>query len=185
MKKFLLPAVLAVVLLVSGCSPHSTISNKFPLVNVVQDNQGNTSKVYEAANETVPQVAQWLKKKNKPKEISKVDAKRMFLLYRSDLVQIEQDPKSPQNSLIEVSSQQFVKDHYDHSFLAGYLTASILDNMFGWHRYRSYPAGMGYDGYVTRSGRLAKNAGNSGGIRIESASTYNSRVRSGGPHAGK
>lgn len=186
MKKLIVAlAATASVLVLAGCGLEDNISHQYPLVNVVQDNSGNTSDVYQASGMSVPQVAQTIANQNKPKQMSKVDSQRMFLLYPDSLVQVEQDPTNPNNSLIEVSSKQFVENNYDHSFLTGYLTATILNNVFGWHNYRTYPSGMGYDGYVNRNGKLTKNAGISGGIRFDSPSSSNSRIRSGGPHAGK
>lgn len=187
MKKMMVACVaVASVFVLAGCgSLENSISNQYPMVNVVQDNNGSQSDVYQATGKGVPQVAQALANQKKPKQMSKVDPQRMFLLYPDSLVQVEQDPTNPSNTLIEVSSKQFVENNYNHSFLTGYLTATVLNNVFGWHSYRTYPSGMGYDGYVNRNGKLTKNSGTTGGIRFDSPSSSNSRVRSGGPNAGK
>lgn len=139
-------SILLATSLLAGCSPQQTTLS-YPLESVTQ-NGPQASKVYRAANQTVPQVAQALAEKNKPQEISKEDPKQMFLVYPNELYNLQQDPKKPEDTLVEVDSKQFVQQNYNPSFLEGYLLASVIDNLFDGLRGRgSYGQ---YRGYTNR-----------------------------------
>lgn len=117
--------------LILGCSnAGSYVKDNYPLVDV-QGKGKETSKVYLVEGKDVPTVANELASKEKPEEKSKEDPDQMFLAYKDKIVQIEKDPANEKNSLVEVNSIEYAKKHYDSSFLKGYLTASIIQSIFG------------------------------------------------------
>lgn len=138
--------MLAIVLFASvlaGCGNNS-VSSTYPLESVTQD--GNQlSKIYRAENKTVPEVAKDIADDKTPKEISKEDTERMFLVYPDELYHLQKDPNKPTDTLIEVDNKEFVQRNYDSSFLQGFLLASVLDNLFDSHKYRG-----SYRGYSSK-----------------------------------
>ncbi|TCZ80041.1 DUF4247 domain-containing protein [Paenibacillus albiflavus] len=138
--KWLLVVALIVPLL-AACT--YTVSESFPLESV-NKNGKETSYVYRAENQTVPEVAQEIADEKKPKEISKEDMERMFLVYSDEIYHIQKDPNKPEDTLIEVSSKEYVRNNYASDFLRGYITASILGSLFdsvgswGSGNYRGY-----------------------------------------------
>ncbi|MEK5057547.1 MULTISPECIES: DUF4247 domain-containing protein [unclassified Paenibacillus] len=129
------------VSVLSGCGTASAVKESYPLESV--NGSGNsTSYVYRAAGMTVPEVADELMEERSPEEVSPQDTERMFLVYPDELYHLQQDPEAPEDTLIEVDSQEYVRQNYSSSFLQGYITASILDSMFdslkGAGKYRGY-----------------------------------------------
>ncbi|MGD8190060.1 DUF4247 domain-containing protein [Brevibacillus ginsengisoli] len=139
----LLPALL--MLMLAGCGD-SSVGSSYPLESVTNKDGGQTSRIYRAANQTVPEVAHQLADQRKPDELSKDDPKHMFLVYSDEWYHVQQDEKKPEDTLIEVDSKEFVKKNYDNSFLEGYITASIIGNLFDALRGSSGH----YRGYTTR-----------------------------------
>lgn len=140
-------AVLLVVALLSGCADAgSYVKDHYPLVSA-QGSGSNIAKVYSAEGKSVPTVANELASEENPREKSKESPDQMFLVYDDKIVNIQKDPKNPNDSLVEIDSVQYAKEHYDSSFLEGYLTATILQSLFGggwFNRHSDYP---GYRGY--------------------------------------
>ncbi|MCP1356513.1 DUF4247 domain-containing protein [Aneurinibacillus migulanus] len=140
----IIKTVLAVVLVAStlaGCTSQA-MGSSYPLESVTQDGK-QQSRVYRAENKTVPQVAEELSEQKKPKEISKEDNDQMFLVYSDEWYNLQKDPNKPEDTLIEVSNLEFVRQNYNPSFLEGYILASILDDLFDSHKryggsYRGY-----------------------------------------------
>ncbi len=131
-------------LLVSGCGGNS-VSASYPLESVTQSGS-QISKVYRAANETVPQVAHKLADERQPEEMSKDDPERMFLVYPDEWYHLQRDPQKPSDTLIEVDNEEFVRQNYNPSFLEGYILGSLLSDLFDSHKH--YPGT--YRGYTTR-----------------------------------
>jgi hypothetical protein len=139
-------ACLLIFSLLLGCANASSyIQQNYPLVDV-QGNGKNNAKVYSAENKDVPAVAKELADKETPKEISKASADKMFLIYNDKVINIQKDPANGKNSLVEIDSIQYAKENYGSSFLQGYLTATILQSIFGggWFN-NSHPSD--YRGY--------------------------------------
>lgn len=140
-------AVLLVTALLSGCADAgSYVKDHYPLVSA-QGSGGNIAKVYSAEGKTVPTVANELASEEKPREKSKESPDQMFLVYDNKIVNIQKDPKNENNSLVEIDTVQYAKEHYDSSFLQGYLTATVLQSLFGggwFNRASAYPNYRGY-----------------------------------------
>ncbi|MNW39186.1 protein of unknown function [Fontibacillus panacisegetis] len=130
-----------IISLLSGCGMSSTISESYPLESVNKDGNA-TSYVYRAAGQTVPEVAKALEDQRSPKQISAEDPERMFLVYSNEWYHLQRDPDKPEDTLIEVDSEEYVRNNYDNSFLQGYITASIIGSLFdsldGGGKYRGY-----------------------------------------------
>jgi hypothetical protein len=116
------------VSLLSGCGS-GNLTESYPLESVNKDGNA-TSYVYKAEGKTVPEVAVELTEKSKPDQISAEDTERMFLVYSNEWYHIQKDPENSENTLIEVDSKEYVQKNYDSSFLQGYITASIIGNLF-------------------------------------------------------
>lgn len=142
--KILLVPILAITVL-AGCGSDTKVS--YPLESVDSKSSGEYSRVYRAENKSVPEVAAELASERSPEEISPEDDERMFLVYDDEWYHLQQDPKEPEDTLIEVDSKEFVQNNYNPSFLEGYIVASLLDDLFDSH-HRSYPGN--YRGYTTR-----------------------------------
>jgi hypothetical protein len=145
--KLLLSFALAVGLL-SGCSSSPVSASNYPLVSVSE--KGNqSSRVYRAENQTVPEVAHALADEKSPQEISKDDPEHMFLVYPDEWYHVQRDPQKSTDTLIEVSSKEFVKQNYNPSFLQGYIAAHLVDQLFDILRSRNQSYGD-YRGYSSR-----------------------------------
>lgn len=143
-KLLLVPALFLLAL--AGCGSPS-VADTYPLESVSSKDQEQTSRVYRAANKTVPVVAKELADQNEPDEISKEDAQHMFLIYPDEVYHIQQDAAKPTDTLIEIDSKEYVRNNYDSSFLQGYILASVLDDLFDGHK-KSYTGS--YRGYSSK-----------------------------------
>lgn len=128
----------------AGCAPASlasTTAEQYPLVSV-NGSGSETSYVYRAADQTVPEVASALADKRKPEQISEQNNERMFLVYNNEWYHLQQDPENPEDTLVEISSVEYVRNNYSPSFLETYLIASIIGDLFdsgrSYGNYRGY-----------------------------------------------
>lgn len=128
-----------VVTLLSACGTVN-VEQTYPLESVSKDG-GQTSYVYRAAGETVPEVAKELADQQSPQQMSKEDPDHMFLVYSDQIIHVQKDEKNPSDSLVEVDNKEYVRQNYSPSFLEGYLLASLIGSLFN-----SAPAG-GYGNY--------------------------------------
>lgn len=138
---------LALTVFSVGCGMENSavfIKQQYSLESV-QGSGDTQQKVYRAKGESVPDVAKKIAAEHKPDEMSAQSNEHMFLVYPDDLVHVQQDPEQPSDTLVEVDTEQFVRQNYDPSFLSGFLAASMLSNIFG-SGWRSYPT-RGYNGY--------------------------------------
>ena len=55
----------------------------------------------------------------------------MFLVYNDKVINVQKDPSDSKNTLVQIDSIEYAKSHYDSSFLQGYLTATLLQSLFG------------------------------------------------------
>ncbi|WP_420819421.1 DUF4247 domain-containing protein [Paenibacillus thalictri] len=133
--------------LLVGCTDAgSYVKETYPLVDV-QGTGKNTAKVYVAEGKNVPTAAKEIASKEKPQEISKESTDQMFLVYKDKIVNVHKDPSNESNSLVEMDTVEYAKEHYDSSFLQGYITASLLQSVLGggWFNSRN---GNDYRGYT-------------------------------------
>jgi hypothetical protein len=140
-------ALLLIISLLTACSDAGKyVQDHYPLVGA--DGKGsNLSKVYSAEGKSVPAVAAELADKEKPKEKSKESVDQMFLLYDNKVINIQKDPKDSNNTLVEIDSVQYAKEHYDSSFLQGFLAASLLQSVLGGGWFNSNKS-YDYRGYT-------------------------------------
>jgi hypothetical protein len=124
-------AFLLILSLLTACGDAGNYAkDHYPLVSA-DGNGTNLSKVYAAEGKTVPAVANELAEKDPPKEKSKESIDQMFLLYPDKVINIQKDPKDSNNTLVQIDSIQYAKEHYDSSFLQGYLAAALLQSVMG------------------------------------------------------
>lgn len=137
-----------IIALLTGCGADTVryIKDEYPLLSV-EGKGTNMSKVYLAEGKTVPTVATELAAKETPQEKSKESTDQMFLVYSDKVINVQKDPNESQNTLIQVDSIEYAKTHYDSSFLQGFLTAALLQNMFGGSWYNSKKS-YDYRGYT-------------------------------------
>lgn len=155
-------SLLLVMALLAGCSSAASyVKEQYPLVDV-QGKGKDTAKVYAAEGKDVPTVAGEIAQQEKPQEISKESKDQMFLVYDDKIVNLQKDPQNEANTLVEIDSIAYAKDHYDSSFLQGYVTASLLQSLFGggWYN-RGYSSD--YRGYTSaKTYQSSPAAGSSG-----------------------
>ncbi|WP_274364770.1 DUF4247 domain-containing protein [Paenibacillus thermotolerans] len=134
-----------IVPLLAACGITDTIQEQYPLESV--GGSGNqTSYVYRASGQSVPEVANALIEQRRPQQQSAEDTQRMFLVYSDEIVQLQQDPEAPEDTLIEVDSKEYVRNNYSPGFLEGYLLASVIGDLFDHGRY----GGGKYRGYTSK-----------------------------------
>lgn len=146
-------AVVLVFALLAGCGDASNyIKENYSLIDV--DGQGkSTAKIYSVQGKDVPTVAKELANNETPSEISKEDADQMFLVYDNKIINVQKDQENKNTTLVQVDSLQYAKEHYDSSFLQGYVTATLLQSLFGgdWTggsgSYRGYTSTKRYEDY--------------------------------------
>lgn len=133
-----------IVPLLAACGITDTIQEQYPLESV-NGSGDQTSYVYRASGQSVPEVASALIERRQPQQQSAEDTERMFLVYADEIIQLQQDPEAPEDTLIEVDSKEYVRHNYNPGFLEGYLLASLIDDLFDHGRY-----GGKYRGYTTK-----------------------------------
>jgi hypothetical protein len=139
--------------LLASCVSGEFFSVGYPLESV-SGSGSETSYVYRAAGQSVPETAEALIASRKPVQQSAEDPERMFLVYPDELIHLQRDPDRPQDTLIEVSSREYVRRNYSPGFLEGYLLASLINDLFDGGRY----AGGGYRGYGSKDTYKPKQA---------------------------
>lgn len=140
---------LLIIALLTACGADAGkyVRDEYPLVSV--DGKGtNMSKVYEVDGKKVPAVATELAAKESPKEKSKESEDQMFLVYNDKVINLQKDPSNDSNTLVQIDTIEYAKSHYDSSFLQGYLTATLLQSIFGggWNNNRG--SSYDYRGYT-------------------------------------
>lgn len=148
-KPFKWIAILLVLALLAGCGDAGNyIKENYSLVDVTGQGK-NTAKIYQVEGKDVPTVAKELADKEKPQEISKESQDRMFLVYDNKIINVQKDPNNEGSTLVELDSIEYAKENYDSSFLQGYITASLLQSLFGGGWFNSNHGGYDYRGYNT------------------------------------
>lgn len=188
MKRILLMSALLAVLL-AGCGSSKVmdyIKEQFPLVDVVQSqlDSDDESYVYRAENKSVEELASELRGQEEPTEMGEYNNGKQALIYDNQFVILTQDPDNSDHTLVEVSSEEFVRDNYNPGFFQGMLLGSLLSDWFGnnWDKNRCNPRVEDcYEGYGSSGGGYYGSWGSGGNNTSGRGSTF----RGGGPGAGK
>ncbi|MBC9785002.1 DUF4247 domain-containing protein [Heliobacterium chlorum] len=134
-KSWMLSFCLIFMLLLTGCGQQKAadfISQHYSLEAAQQDGTGSSSKTYRAAQTPVGEVATAIVSAEKPNEQSAYNDDKMVLLYNNNsIITVTKDANLPQDSLVNVSSVQFVKEHTSSGFWQGYLLGNTLERIFG------------------------------------------------------
>ncbi|MEV3722934.1 DUF4247 domain-containing protein [Paenibacillus larvae] len=139
-------AVLMVFTLLVGCSNVGDyVKDHYNLVKA-DGKESNMSKVYSVEGKKVPEVSKELANEQKPKEMSKESDEQMFLLYNDQVINVQKDPKNENNTLVEINTIEYAKEHYNSSFLQTFLTAAALQSVLGggWFNSNSNSSYKGY-----------------------------------------
>ncbi|WP_100330069.1 DUF4247 domain-containing protein [Bacillus xiapuensis] len=183
---FLLTAISG---LLAGCGNSQVeeyISEQYPLIDVVEspDSDEDESYIYQAEGKQVKELAKELAKVEKPRETGKYVNGKQVLLYKRLFIILTDDPDHQDSSLIEVSTEGFVRHHYHPGFFQGMLLGHILSDMFGhnWDKQQRNRCGPDrnpdcYNGYGSSGGYY--------GTWGSGSSGRGSTFRGGGPGAGK
>jgi hypothetical protein len=192
MKRILLLSILlaAVFGVLAGCGSTEVkdyIAETYPLVDVVESqvNTDDESFIYRAENKSVVELSKELSEQEKPTETSEYNNGKQVLIYDNQFVILTQDPNNSDHTLVEVSTENFVRDNYNPSFFQGMLIGHILSDMFGgrWERNQNARCRPNddncYNGYGSSGG------GYYGSWGSGSSSGRGSTFRGGGPGTGK
>ncbi|MCZ8518038.1 MULTISPECIES: DUF4247 domain-containing protein [Paenibacillus] len=141
-------SLLLILSLIAGCSSDAGqyIKQNYSLIDV-QGQGKSTAKVYSVEGKDVPSVAQEIAGSDPPQEMSKSSQDQMFLVYSDKVVNVQKDPNHEGTTLVEVDTITYARDNYDSSFLQGYITATLLQSLFGGGWYDSHRGGYDYRGY--------------------------------------
>ncbi|WP_173915846.1 DUF4247 domain-containing protein [Halobacillus sp. Marseille-Q1614] len=155
------------------------IDDGFPLLDTVESDRG-IAEIYMTQELTLKETADEIAGKLEPEEISERQDKKQVLIYPDDFVILQESDEEPGLILIELASDQFVRNNYSPSFFQGLLAYSLLNRMLGsndWAQRRASncEAGGCYGGYSMYGGY---NSNSTGTLR-------GSSNRGGGPGTGK
>lgn len=182
-------SLILIIVLLAGCSSAASyVKEQYPLVDV-QGKGKDTAKIYAAEGKDVPTVAKEIAAEEKPRETSKESKDQMFLVYDDKIVNLQKDPQNEANTLVEIDTIQYAKNNYDSSFLQGYVTATLLQSMFGgsWYQrdsssdYRGYGTAKSTNGSYS-SGQNAQTSPSSSGTKpttTERTGTFGSKSTTG------
>ncbi|WP_407269019.1 DUF4247 domain-containing protein [Radiobacillus sp. PE A8.2] len=158
----------------------AVIANNFELLDVVQGEDA-IANVYATRQFSVSEIVSVISEAIEPDEISDLKNNQQILIYPNHFVTFKVSEEDADVVLMEVATEQFVRDNYSPSFLQTYFAFRLLDSVLGvpnWGSSRSNKCANGgcYGGYSTskpyNQGSLNTNRG---------MSDY----RGGGPSAGK
>ncbi|MFG6116618.1 DUF4247 domain-containing protein [Halobacillus sp. MO56] len=156
------------------------VSNHFPLIDTVRTDEG-ISRVYVTREFKIPELADLLAGTLKPDEKSDYNNNKQVLVYPDHFVIMKESEEEPGVVFIELSNDQFVRNHYSPGFFNGLLTYAVLNRMLNSSNWAENQAGRCrasndcYGGYSMY-----------GGYRSGDTGTFRgSAGRGGGPGAGK
>ncbi|WP_101844649.1 DUF4247 domain-containing protein [Halobacillus sp. Marseille-P3879] len=161
-------------------SVRQLLSDSFPLLDTVETDEGN-SEIFMTQELTLPEVAEELERKIEPEEVSDREEGKQVLIYPDEFVILQESEEEPGLILIELSSDEFVRNNYSPNFFQGLLAYSLLNRMLGsndWAERRQSRCQSGGDCYGGYSMYGGSNSDSSGSFR-------GSSNRGGGPGTGK
>ncbi|WP_082233596.1 DUF4247 domain-containing protein [Halobacillus massiliensis] len=152
----------------------------FPLLDTVQSDRG-IAEIYMTQELTVKEAADEIANKIEPDEQSEEQGGKQVLVYPNDFVILQESSEEPGLVLIELASDEFVRNNYSPGFFQGLLAYSLLNRALGsndWAQRRAdrCEGGGCYGGYTMYGGGYNSNP--SGSLR-------GSSNRGGGPGTGK
>ncbi|MDC3415762.1 DUF4247 domain-containing protein [Aquibacillus salsiterrae] len=127
------------------------LANNFYMLDVVQGDNGNAN-IYATRRFTIEELASVLTETIKPQQISDVKDNQQILIYPDHFVTLKSSEEDPDVLLIEVASDEFVRNNYSPNFLSTYFAIRLLDNVLGvndWGKKRMNQCSNGgcYGGY--------------------------------------
>ncbi|GAB2569762.1 DUF4247 domain-containing protein [Gracilibacillus alcaliphilus] len=155
------------------------ISNNFPFVDTVTGEEA-VANVYGTLQFEVEELAALLDEVKPATEVSDFKDGQQILIYQDQFVILKESEELPEAILIEVASEQFVKNNYSPNFLTTYFTIRMLDSLFGYNwvnnRQNYCRNNDCYGGYSTTNSYQNDNSSKKRGINS---------FRGGGPGTGK
>lgn len=163
----------------SNTDIEALISNHFPFVDTVSGEQA-TANVYGTLQFGVEELATLLNDIQPATEVSDYKEGQQILIYQDQFVTLKESEEVEDATLVEVASEQFVRNNYAPSFLTTYFTIRMLDGLFG-------------NNWVTDRHNYCRNNGCYGGYSstasYDNVTTNRKRgtgsYRGGGPGVGK
>ncbi|WP_226036426.1 DUF4247 domain-containing protein [Aquibacillus saliphilus] len=149
------------------------VSNNFHLLDVISTDEGNAN-VYATKRFTIEELADLIAKNIEPDEKSDIKDNQQILIYPEHFATFKVSEEDQETILIEIASDQFVRNHYSPNYLNGFFTFMMLNRMLdsnNWSENRRNQCRNGncYGGYST----------------TKSTNRGMSTVRGGGPSVGK
>ncbi|MFC7320322.1 DUF4247 domain-containing protein [Halobacillus campisalis] len=160
-------------------SIRSVIRDSFPLLDTVETDEGD-SEIYMTQELTLPETAEQLENKINPEDISDREEGKQVLFYPNEFVILQESDEEPGLVLIEVASDEFVRNNYSPSFFQGLVAYSLLNSMLGSNNWASQR-----ESSCRASGDCYGGYGMYGGSNSGSGSFRGSTNRGGGPGSGK
>lgn len=153
----------------------TTIANTFTFIERVSGDK-SVSNVYATAQFQVEELVNLLSKKIEPDEVSDYIDGQQILVYKDYFVFVKESEADNDVTILEVASDEFVRNNYSPNFLSTYFTLRMLDSMLGvdnWSRSRQRHCLTNdcYGGYTSKQGKVTQRGMGS--------------YRGGGPGAGK
>lgn len=156
------------------------VKDTFPFLDQIKGEQSNQeARVYVTQRFGVEELANLLAEKYPPDRESNYKDGKKVLIYDNTFITFKQSEQDADVTLIEVASDQFVRNNYSPNFFNGLFALWILDEVLDvddWHKKRRNACANGgcYGGYSTKK----FGSGASGSFRGSSG-------RGGGPRSGK
>lgn len=159
------------------------IQKNFQLIDTVTGETNNTNErveIYATNRFTLAEISEKLVSKFPPDKQSEVIDQKQILIYPDYFVTVKYSETQPDLLLIEVATEQFVRNHYSPNFFTGFFALWVLDEVldvddWGKKRQNNCLTRDCYGGYSSKKYR----SGGMGSIRTPSAN------RGGGPSSGK
>jgi len=158
-------------------SAERLVSQTFPLFDTVRGDQTNReARIYVTREFTVQELAEIVMEKFSPETESKYHDGKKTLIYGNTFITFKRSEQDSDATLIEVASDQFVRNNYSPNFFTGMFVMAVLDDILDvddWHKKRRKACSGGgcYGGYSSKEFRSGSFRGSSG--------------RGGGPSSGK
>ncbi|MRH42859.1 DUF4247 domain-containing protein [Aquibacillus halophilus] len=149
------------------------ISNNFHLLDVVSTDDGNAN-VYATNRFAVSELADLVSNTLEPEEKSELKDNQQILIYPDHFATFKLSEENDETVLIEIASDQFVRNHYSPNYLNTFFGFMLLNSMLDRN-----------DWSDRRLGQCRNNNCYGGYTTTRSTQRGMSTVRGGGPSSGK